>query len=162
MSRNATVSSESESITASAMLEGSAPSLRRSTARIPDACAPSMSCTSLSPTITVVDASVPSARSAAEKMSGDGLRQPTSAEKVTEFKVAVQPHVGELFVQRTDAVRRVRAQPHPDAFRAQSVEHGDSGRVDIRTAPPGLLLDAKHLVEELVVEVEARVCVGAS
>ena len=50
---------------------------------MPAACAPATSAASLSPTTTVRAAPVPSARSAASKMRGEGLRHPTSAENVT-------------------------------------------------------------------------------
>src|SRR6202162_4166509 len=91
MDGRASVDSPSGAMTASAALAARARVLRSSTARMPAACAPAMSCTSLSPTMTVADASVPSARSAAAKILGDGLRHPTSAENVTASRWVSRP-----------------------------------------------------------------------
>src|ERR1700680_4226806 len=91
MDRRAPVSSSSLAMTASAALRARVPGERSSTARIPAACAPAISCTSLSPTITVPEAAVPSACRAAVKILGDGLRQPTSAENVTASRWVSRP-----------------------------------------------------------------------
>src|ERR1700681_2073820 len=91
MDRSAPVNWSSAAMTASAALRARVPLLRSSTARIPAACAPPTSCTSLSPTITVPEAPVPSACRAALKIAGDGLRQPISAENVTASRWVSRP-----------------------------------------------------------------------
>ena len=128
---------------------------------MPAACAPAMSAVSLSPTITVVAASVPRASIAASKMRGEGLRHPISAEKVIEVEVAGEPDKGELCVERRNPVGRVRTQADAKSPAAQGIEERNRLRVEARAVPPGLLFDPQQLVEQGGIDAESGRRVGA-
>ena len=69
--------------------------------------------------------------------------------------MAVETEKGELRVQRLDAVRRVRAEPDTDRSGAQGIKERDRFRVEVRAVPPGLLFDAKRLVENVMIEMQS-------
>src|SRR5580704_18253383 len=62
-------------------------------------------------------------------------------------EVRIEAEKGELCAQRLDAVRRIRAEPDAESPAAEGVEERHRLGVEMRPVPPGLLLDAQHLVE---------------